>query len=286
MTAEGLQTFERQRQEKKLDRFDITILLRAHLTAHDAFETRREYMTYVGDTLKKKTKKTPVAYSLMVIDEFQNYLPEQLSILKHPLDTDTQAVIYVGDMAQQVQLGTIKNWEDIKENITPDRNIRLDKVYRNTKHILEFIQSIGYTVSIPAGIKEGPKVVEQILQTPEEEIAHIRSSIAKYENGSIGVLTKNASYLKPFKEAFKGKKNIHVLTMAESQGVEFDIVFIVGIDTDTFTVAQYADVLPAHIEERKRMQKDLLYVALTRAIMELHVVGRVKLGKLVLDIVR
>ena len=34
-----------------------------------------------------------------------------------------------------------------------------------------------------------------------------------------------------------------------------------------------------HIEERKRIQKDLLYVALTRAINELHILGTNNLEK-------
>jgi superfamily I DNA/RNA helicase len=65
--------------------------------------------------------------------------------------------------------------------------------------------------------------------------------------------------------------------MLESQGVEFDLVFIVGINKNSFEVTQYIDVSKEHIEERKRMQKDLLYVALTRAITELHILGSVKL---------
>ena len=61
--------------------------------------------------------------------------------------------------------------------------------------------------------------------------------------------------------------------MLESQGVEFDIVFIVGVNKKSFEIKHDVDVLPKHIDERKRMQKDLLYVALTRAITELHILG-------------
>lgn len=61
--------------------------------------------------------------------------------------------------------------------------------------------------------------------------------------------------------------------MLESQGVEFDLVFLVGIQSSLFEITKNIDTLPEHIEERKRMQKDLLYVALTRAITELHILG-------------
>ena len=68
--------------------------------------------------------------------------------------------------------------------------------------------------------------------------------------------------------------------MNEAQGVEFDLVCIVGIKQNTFKVPDYIDVSPEHIEERKRMQKDLLYIALTRAITELHVLGNKKLSEI------
>ena len=66
--------------------------------------------------------------------------------------------------------------------------------------------------------------------------------------------------------------------MIESQGVEFDLVFLVGVKKESFVVSHHIDILPIHTEERKRMQKDLLYVALTRAITELHILGRDKLS--------
>lgn len=276
----NLKIFNKQKKEQKLDRFDLVILLKSYFEKHKKFEIKREYQTFVKHKLVRKTEKTPVLYSLMIVDEFQNYLPEQIQILKNCLNEKTQSIVYVGDMAQQVKLGTIKNWEEIKEIISPDRNIKLNKVYRNTKNILSFIKSLGYTVEIPDGLKEGPVVIEKIINTPEEEIKHIKEIIPKYIEGSIGILAKEEIYLEIFKKEFFGIKNIHVLTMSEAQGVEFDLVCIVGITKESFNVTHHANVSPIHIEERKRMQKDLLYVALTRAITELHVLGSEKLNHL------
>ena len=275
--------FSGQKQHKILDRFDLTILLKAYFEKYKKFEIKTQYNTFVKDTLVRKTRKTPVLYSLMIVDEFQNYLPEQLQVFKHCLNVDTESAIYVGDMAQQVKLGTIKNWEDIGEHILPERNIRLNKVYRNTKNILSFIQSLGYSVDVPIGVKEGPEVFEKITNTTEAEIAHIQEHIPTYKQGSIGIISKDETHLEPFRKEFVQAKNIHVLTMLESQGVEFDIVFIVGIKKESFNITHHNDVLPKHIEERKRMQKDLLYVALTRAITELHILGREKLSTILIE---
>ena len=88
-------------------------------------------------------------------------------------------------MAQQVKLGTFKKWDDINEIISSDRNVILNKVYRNTRNILSFIKNLGYRVDLPDGLKEGPPVVEKITSTPEEEIRHIRELIPKYKKGNI-----------------------------------------------------------------------------------------------------
>lgn len=273
--------FSKQKKEKVLDRFDLTILLRLYYEKYGKFETKRTYNGVIGGVLKIRTKKTLLEYSLVVMDEFQNYLPEQFEIIKSCLKQETNALIYVGDMAQQVYLGTIKKWEDIGEVIEDERKIKLDKVYRNTRSILEYIQSLSYSVSIPNGIKEGPDVLEKVYLTAEEEIEHIKGFIEKYKEGSVGILAKDEKYLRLHKEAFANFSHVHVLTMNESQGVEFDFVCIVGIHADTFTITHHADVSLSHIIERQSMQRDLLYVALTRAITELHVLGVVNLKDVV-----
>ena len=280
LVQNNLKLLDNQKKEKKLDRFDLVILLQSYFAKYGKYETKREYKTFVKDKIVKKIEKTLASYSLMIVDEFQNYLPEQLQIFKSCQVEDLKSVVYVGDIAQQVKLGTIRNWEDVGDVVAVERNIRLNKVYRNTKNILSYIKSLGYKVEIPEGIKTGPSVLEKIIGTEEEEIKHILEYIPKYEKGSIGILSKDESRLLPFKKYFIEYKNIHVLTMLESQGVEFDLVFIVGVSKNSFEIKHNIDVLPKHIEERKRMQKDLLYVALTRAITELHILGPDNLGNI------
>lgn len=70
------------------------------------------------------------------------------------------------------------------------------------------------------------------------------------------------------------------MTMNEAQGVEFDAVFIVGIDKDTFSASFDENASEDLREEKKRINKDLLYVALTRAISDLQVLGRKNLSSL------
>ncbi|MBP9748058.1 MAG: AAA family ATPase [Candidatus Pacebacteria bacterium] len=269
--------FATQKQEKKLDRFDLVVLLQSYFAKYKKFEIKREYNTSINEKIVRKTEKTLVNYSLMIIDEFQNYLPEQIRILKNCVDSTTESIVYVGDMAQQVKLGTIKNMEDAGEVVSKDRNITLHKVYRNTKNILSFVKNLGYQVELPDGLKEGPIVLEKTADTIDEEIEHIKDHISRYAEGSIGILSKREEHLVKFKKEFADFKNVHVLTMLEAQGVEFDWVCIVGVKKGAFSVVTGEDMDQAHILERKKMQKDLLYVALTRAITELHILGTDKL---------
>jgi len=273
LSKDNLFIFEKQKNEKKLDRFDLVILLKSYFEKYKKFEIKREYNTFVKDVITRKVEKTQVSYSLMVIDEFQNYLPEQLNIFKSCLNEETKSLIYVGDIAQQVKLGTLRDFKEIGETIPLDRKIKLNKVYRNTKNILAFIKNLGYGIIVSEEVKEGPAVIEKILNSKEEEIIHIKEHISRYKEGSIGILAKDESSLCEFKKEFGGEKNIHVLTMIESQGVEFDFVIIVGVNKTSFQIKNNIDISPEHLEERKRIQKDLLYVALTRAITELHILG-------------
>lgn len=273
--------FAQQKKEKRLDRFDLTILLKAYLEKHSNFETKREYQKFVNDRLVKKTERKKVSYSLLVVDEFQNYLPDQLKIFNRCLDPETESLIYVGDIAQQVKIGTIRNWEDVGTKISSDRNIRLHKVYRNTKKILEFIKNLGYEIEIPEQLKDGPVVTEKKTQNISEEIDYIKEQIKKYSDESIGILAKDKIYLENFEKEFINNRNIHCLSILESQGVEFDRVFIVGLDKKYFEINSTPESTKEYLEERKRIQKDLIYVGLTRAINELQLLGSDQIKDLV-----
>lgn len=271
---------KQQRKENVFDRFDVTILLQSYLKTHKQLEMNKPYyVQYKNAEVKKKEKKFPLEYSLTVIDEFQNYLPEQIRLIKECLKGDEESLVYVGDMAQQVHLGTIREWDDIGEVIEGERNVVLQKVYRNTKYILEYIRSLGYTVAIPKEIKSGIPVVEEMCETKDQEISYINALIKRSERGSIGILAKDEAYLVEFKKSFSAVKDVYILTMNEAQGVEFDIVCIVGINEETFSIS--SDISPEFFAEKERIQKDLLYVALTRAMSELYILGRQKLSFIV-----
>ncbi|NQV90155.1 ATP-binding domain-containing protein [Candidatus Uhrbacteria bacterium] len=209
----------------------------------------------------------------MLVDEFQNYLPEQIRLMKTCGQKTAQSMIYIGDIAQQVQIGTVRDWSQIQETISSKRLVELTKVYRNTKEILSFIASLGYTVEIPAELRSGVPVQEVSLSDKTHEINYIQERVHTLEaNQTVGVLARNETYLSEFKLAFAQNENVHVLDIKEAQGVEFDVVCLVGVENNLFRD-------PEGTPEKQRILKNLLYIALTRAMSELHVLGRTKLHR-------
>lgn len=261
--------WQKQKVNKVLDRFDLTILLQAYQKTKGQFVVEKEYFEELQNGNYRKRKGFfPAEYNLLIVDEFQNYLPEQLELFRSCLNEKTESVVYVGDLAQQTQLGTIRELGQIDQRVEAERLVALQKVYRNTKQILQYIQSLGFKVAIPESLKEGKEVVVEKLVSPSEEINYIKSIITESEENIIGILTKEKSYLESFKAEFKDK-NIFCLSFQEAQGVEFDIVFIVGPTEITVDSSLPTEIQP----EIAKIQTDLYYVALTRAMAELYVLG-------------
>ena len=273
-SPEQKRLFSRQKKEKKLDRIDLVILLKAYLNTNESLGViKDQYIEMKNGLIRKKRGFVPLEYSLAVMDEFQNYLPEQLSLIKSCISSKARSMLYVGDMAQQVRLGTIRDWQQIGENIEGERKVVLQKVYRNTKNILEYIKSLGYAIEIPEGIKEGKEVAEMSCESLDEEISYINKIIDNLDGGSVGVLAKEENKLLKLREAFSANDKVHAMTMHEAQGVEFDAVCLVGMDFAAMRAKENIDFADELTREKSRIDRDLLYVALTRAISELHVLG-------------
>ncbi|HRH23341.1 MAG TPA: AAA family ATPase [Candidatus Magasanikbacteria bacterium] len=255
--------------QKVYDEVDLTIMLTHYKKQNKVLDETREFLVQQRNSfeVKRKKGKFQAVYNLCIIDEFQNYLPEQLQLIKGCVSEDTNAAVYVGDLRQQTKLGTLQSWNDFNEQIPTARHITLEKVYRNTKEILKFIQSLGYIVEIPPSLEEG-KTVEVMSDTKETE-EFINSFVEKNTDRLIGVLAKDESSLEPY-QALKKCGWVKVMPVREAQGVEFDTVFLVGNTENTWSTANYPVELR---KEKEKINRDLLYVALTRAMKELCVVG-------------
>ncbi|MEI7498155.1 MAG: UvrD-helicase domain-containing protein [Candidatus Falkowbacteria bacterium] len=261
--------FQKQLKEKLLDRFDLTLLLSNHLNVYRGITREQRVVTEdKHGTLKMQNTRGGLAYSFMVVDEAENYSAEQIKIFQACVN-DTKAMLYVGDLSQQTRLGTIKNWQEVGEQFLDGRHIVLEKSYRNTKQVLEYIRNQGYEVEIQVNAKNGPAVEEKLFCDSNSLAEYIKVIALANVAVPVGVLLDdNLVNLIPEKLCHVAP-NIKAMTIAESQGVEFEVVIII-FDS---TLQEVEALNPGALSpELKKIQRDLRYVALTRSTNKLYVI--------------
>lgn len=276
-TEKEMSLFSLQIKTGYVDRFDLTILLKIRMAQEGKLTEKVEkWVKLSNGRLAIKMIQQPIQYAGVILDEAENYLAEQIEIIKSCINMETQAMIYVGDLVQQTLPFTIHDWNEANEIIDVNRKITLQKVYRNTKNILEYIQSLGYSVEIPSNLREGEKVEEFIFADKNLEVEKVASLIQSDSEEVIGILAKSADYLRDYKKRFASFPNVYVLTINEAQGVEFDTEFLVGIDKAMVNTTNLVEEVRI---ERRKVDRDLIYVALTRAMNKLYVSGKASLSK-------
>jgi len=266
-----------QKKKKIIDRIDLAALLKIFLNANSELMIEKDYYSMIGKTkeLKIKRGKFRAEYKLMIIDEFQNYLPEQLDVFKRALNSSVGEMVFIGDFNQRVRLGTISDAAMLGE-ISSERIVELSKIYRNTKEILNYLNSIGYKVAVPKEIKTGPEVAEKALNA-EAQIDYVMKHIQDLAGVSVGVLSHNERLLDLARQRLGDYDKVKIMPLIDSQGVEFDTVFLIGVDDGLLS----ADDLPEEVRsEVLKIKKDLLYIALTRAMNGLHVLGEKRLSEI------
>lgn len=224
--------------------------------------------------IKYRLTGEKVNYKYIVIDEAQDFGLFHFQALKE-ITNNCNFSIY-GDLAQSIcSYRSIKNWEDVNENIFNNscEILNLNKSYRTTIEITENANNVlkqlnlktaepvirngksvlfsdnSFNTSFKANIiKEwvdsGYKTIAVICKT-DSEVKKVCKELSMYGVNSIS-LTNN-------KKEFDG--NIFVLTSSASKGLEFDTVIINNASSNVYSVDSDVDM-------------HLLYVASTRALHE------------------
>ena len=119
------------------------------------------------------------------------------------------------------------------------------------------------------GLRESFDEEDRLLGSGRiENLAELKGSLLRYQQGnSDGLL---ADYLQEItlytnnEEKPSDEKSVNLMTVHNAKGLEFDSVFIVGLDEDV--IPHYFAARDGNIEEERR----LLYVAITRARRRLY----------------
>ena len=187
-------------------------------------------------------KLTP-RYGLVFIDEGQDISLSEYNLLKY-INSDAAFNIF-GDLKQNVTPWRgVESWEGVEQT-----EYRLDRNYRNTNEIVEFVTKEAGAKMIPIGL-HGEKVSsceKKKLNAFFKDKQGLRAVIAKEEYLPLFV-KRGYSLLQ--KEGKISKTNVNVMSVYESKGLEFSAV---AVYTEGMT-------------ENER------YIAYTRALKDLTVI--------------
>lgn len=233
--------------------------------------------------LQARIKGIPDEWKMRVvfIDEVQDYSLFQLAALKTGLETDMFTM--VGDLAQGIHsYRSLTAWEPV-QNLFPRASFRtLQKSYRTTIEIMEVANKVLAQMDeqlplVEPVVRHGnvPTYV-QAQSFDAMQIKEIFEAIRANGHQSIALICKTTAEAISMQQVLKDKKiDSQLLTENESinqelllvvpshlaKGLEFDAVIVAAFDTPFYDT---------------KIDRKLLYVALTRAMHELYLIGPTK----------
>ena len=261
--------FIKNKVQNAFDYLDITIMVSMIKDKEGDVCTEEEFHRPLRNgEYKAYTKFTKVKYGMVIVDEFQNYSRDQIAVIRSLVDRETKSLVYIGDLNQKSLFRpeskvSLYEFEDCSR-------VELNKVYRNTKAILEFVQSIGYKVEIPENARAGG-VVQSFSVTNETTLIRTIQGIISGLNReeSVGVLCDDIHVKRildlALEEIVKARSAIRVMTKIESQGTEFNSVISINGKRNSVDGNKFEGML-------KVTQRNVDYIGYTRAVEKLFVI--------------
>ncbi len=242
-------------------------------------------------------KRIKKKYSYILVDESQDLTRVQLEILKKIYnDEEGSCIWFLTDVAQSIYGHSWLSRHSFKSvgfNMAGKSNI-LSKNYRTTKQIAMAAYSL---LEKDQGLNKSDDFVEPVLverngtkpqycsfEKLEAELDWLLREIKKllldekYELSDIAVVSRKWNYLYDVRvqlvengldanilrgkdaDTYYDREAISLLTLHAVKGLEFPIVFIVGINEGILPVS----------EEKEEEERKLLYVGMTRARKQLY----------------
>lgn len=260
--------FNSSAKQLNYDYIDMIIMMHM-LFEKDGLCIKVKYNKIVNfDQIQSSVRKTKIQYSLMIVDEFQNYSQEQIDLLKLCTNKNINSLTYIGDLNQK----NIFKPQSTKynPNYFEDCNkISLEKVFRNTKQILSYIQNQGYAVAVPQEARDGEEVMEinisnqnELLNSLEEQLSNLDKKLTTgilCDTPKVKILIEN--------KLEKTVLNLRIMTKKESQGTEFNTAIVINGDFEEDKITT-----PKFEEMKKSIQRNNNYVGYTRAVEKLFVI--------------
>lgn len=243
-------------------------------------------------------KEASKKYTHIIIDESQDLTRVQLEFLKLLLlEKEYSSIMFICDTAQSIYshswLIKGRSFKSIGFDMTGKSN-SLSKNYRTTTQIAEAAYSL---IENDKNIVENENFVQPLLIDRQGEypvcryfknsfdeasfiISEIKSNtISRFKKKDIAIIARNMNIIKDIKEKLDAsgieniivdskksnfeKDSIRLLTMHSIKGLEFKVVFIIGVNSNIIPYLSYEDLNEESLQES--MDRKLLYVGMTRA---------------------
>ena len=228
------------------------------ITPYETWKKREKLMDWSDLEVALATQKIESPYDIIIVDETQDFSANQIRAVLNQTARESAAT-FILDAAQRIYARGF-SWSDVGIKLTPNNSHRLEVNYRNTKQIAAFaapliegIASNDIDATIPnlaACTRDGQKpvlLVGKFSQQVAHAIAFIRKRV-DLANESVAFLhpkgwfdatrtaLDNAGL--PFVEITKnrewpaGLENIALSTIHSAKGLEFDHVFLLGLNAE------------------------------------------------------
>lgn len=230
--------------------------------------------------LQAKVKGIEEKWKMRVvfIDEVQDYSYFQLAALKAGLETDMFTM--VGDLAQGIHsYRSLTEWQPVLDLFPRATYATLQKSYRTTIEIMELANEILAQMNeelplVEPVVRHG-KVPEFIMQDKldVETIAKTVEAIKANKHQSIALICKTTNEAQAIVKQLENK-GFPAQLLNENSGIDQQKLLVVpshlakGLEFDAVIIASFEAPYYDNPIDRK-----LLYVALTRAMHELYLIG-------------
>ncbi|EMR06040.1 Helicase IV [Bhargavaea cecembensis DSE10] len=230
--------------------------------------------------LQARLKGIPDQWKMrsVFIDEAQDYSAFQLAALRDALDTDMFTI--VGDLAQGIHsYRSVRDWETVR-NLFPRAAFRtLQKSYRTTAEIMEAANKVlgGLAAGLPLVepvVRHGPHPeVHQAGAFDPGAVHRLYRAIRSRGHHSVALITKTTREAEKMAEGLAGLDG-QVMLLGQGSVPQSGRLLVVpghlakGLEFDAVMVAAFSDPFRDSELDRK-----LLYVAMTRPMHELHLIG-------------
>lgn len=211
----------------------------------------------------------------VIIDEMQDFTPMHFYFFNRIWDCPK---IILGDINQCIEKTLSKKYLKDLASFLKAKTIVLNKTYRSTRQISEFSEKLIGLKGVINFSREGSE--PRIIKTNSMQQALLKlinDSEGKY--GHTAIVCKTGAEVSEVSKMLYGKKEFEVIigsdssfdfplvitTSSTSKGIEFDHVIIPFVDEANY---------------RSSLDKNLLYVATTRALHQLELVYVGKRSKL------